>query len=395
MSANKLLAILNAEIHTLTDPKPVAGSVLMKDGKIAGLGKVAVPEEADVIDAAGAAVYPGFIDAHTHLGVSETAIGWEGRDHNEITDPATPHLRAIDAINPEDDGFREAVEAGVTTVMSAPGSANILGGIIAVLKTGGGMLHQRLLRDTAGMKAALGENPKRVYSGQKRLPSTRMGSAAVLRENLVAAVNYLNKLEKGKKDPDKVPPRDLKLEALAMVLKKEIPLRIHAHRADDIATALRIANEFDINLTLEHASESHLIVDKVAASGFPCIVGPSLGIPTKPEASRKSLTTPRILTEAGVTVALTTDHPVLNIYQLLHAGAAVVREGGMDPYQALRCITVNPAKIMGVDDRVGSIEKGKDADLVVIDGHPFDYLSRVLYTIIDGQVQFPRTEGQS
>lgn len=391
MSANKLLAIINADIHTIVDSKPVSGAIVIADGKIAGIGKVSVPGDADVIDASGAAVYPGFIDPHTHLGISEEGLGWEGRDYNEMTDPATPHLRAIDAINPEDDGFREAMEAGVTTVMSAPGSANILGGIAAVLKTGGGLLHQRMLREYAGMKAALGENPKRVYSGLKRMPTTRMGSAAVLRENLVAAENYLNKLEKSKKDPEKLPPRDLKLEGLGMVLKKEMPLRIHAHRADDIATALRIAREFDINLTLEHATEAHLIVDKVAASGFPCIVGPTLGISGKPETRNKSLKGPKILSDAGITVALTTDHPVLNIYQLLHAGAAVVRDGGLDPSQALRCITINAATILGIDERVGSIEEGKDADLVVIQGHPFDYLSQVLYTIIDGQVQYPKT----
>lgn len=215
--------------------------------------------------------------------------------------------------------------------------------------------------------------------------------AALLREALVAAQNYLNKIERAGADPDKLPPRDLKLEALVPVLKREIPLRMHAHRADDIATALRIAREFDIDLTLEHASEAHLIADKVAAAGVPAIVGPSLGVPGKVETQNKTLETVRILTEAGVTVALTTDHPVLNVYQLLHAAAAVVRETGMDEYDVLRLITVNAAKILGVGDRVGSIEKGKDADLVIIDGHPFDYQSQVAYTIIDGRVVYPKT----
>lgn len=390
MSAKKYLAIINAEIHTVTHKDPIKGAILVEDGKIADFGDIAIPDEADVIDAAGAAVYPGFIDPHTHLGVSEEGLGWEGRDYNEMTDPVTTHLRALDAINPEEDGYREAVEAGITTVMSTPGSANILGGSTVVLKTGGGLLHQRVLRENAGIKAALGENPKRVYSGQKRSPSTRMGSAAVLRESLVAAQNYLNKIERAGDDADKLPPRDLKLEALIPVLKKEVPIRMHAHRADDIATALRVAKEFDINLTLEHASEAHLIVDKVAATGFPAIVGPSLGSPGKVETQNKTLETVKILTEAGMTVALTTDHPVLNIYELLHAAAAVVRETGMDEYDVLRCITLNAAKILGVEDRVGSIEKGKDADLVIIGGHPFDYLSQVLYTIIDGQVVYPK-----
>lgn len=384
------LAIINAVIHTVIKKEPVNGSILIENGKIADFGAIAIPEDAEVIDAAGAAVYPGFIDPHTHLGVSEEGLGWEGRDYNEMTDPVTTHLRALDAINPEEDGYREAVEAGITTVMSTPGSANILGGSTVVLKTGGGLLQQRVLRENAGIKAALGENPKRVYSGQKKMPSTRMGSAALLREALVAAQNYMNKIERAGDDNDKLPPRDLKLEALIPVLKREIPIRMHAHRSDDIATALRIAKEFDIKLTLEHASEAHLIVDKVAASGFPAVVGPSLGAPGKVETQNKTLETVKILTEAGMTVALTTDHPVLNIYQLLHAAAAVVRDTGMDEYQVLRCITVNAAKILGVDDRVGSIEKGKDADLVIISGHPFDYLSSVLYTIIDGKVVFPR-----
>lgn len=389
MSAKKVLAIINAEIHTVTHKEPINGSILVEDGKIADFGDIAIPETADVIDAAGAAVYPGFIDPHTHLGVSEQGFGWEGRDYNEMTEPVTTHLRALDAINPDEDGYREAVEAGITTVMSAPGSANILGGSTVVLKTGGGLLHQRVLRENAGIKAALGENPKRVYSGQKKAPSTRMASAAVLREALVAAQNYLNKIQRAGDDAEKMPARDLKLEALIPVLKKEVPIRIHAHRADDIATALRVAKEFNIDLTLEHASEAHLIVDKVAATGFPAIVGPSMGSASKVETQQKTLETVKILSQAGVTVALTTDHPVLNIYQLFHAAAAVVRETGMDEYDVLRCITINAAKILGVEGRVGSIEKGKDADLVIVDGHPFDYLSQVLYTIIDGEVVFP------
>jgi imidazolonepropionase-like amidohydrolase len=390
MNAKQYLAIINAEIHTVAQKEPIQGGILVADGKIADIGDITIPDDADVIDAAGARVYPGFIDSHTHLGVSEQGFGWEGRDYNEMTEPVTTHLRALDAINPEEDGFREAVEAGITTVMSTPGSANILGGSTVVLKTGGGLLHQRVLRENAGIKAALGENPKRIYSSQKKMPSTRMASAALLREALVAAGNYMDKIERAGGDSEKLPPRDLKLEALIPVLKKEIPIRMHAHRADDIATALRIAREFDIDLTLEHASEAHLIADKVAATGFPATVGPSLGNPGKVETQNKTLETVKVLSEAGMTVALTTDHPVLSIYELLHAAAAVVRETGMDDYDVLRCITINAAKILGVEDRVGSIEKGKDADLVIVDGHPFDYLSQVLYTIIDGQVVYPK-----
>ncbi|NLY31801.1 MAG: amidohydrolase [Firmicutes bacterium] len=384
-----MLAIINAEIHTIAQKEPIQGSILVEDGKIAAVGQVEIPAEADIIDAAGAAVYPGFIDPHTHLGVSEQGMGWEGRDYNEITDPVTSQLRALDAINPMEDGFREAREAGITTVMVAPGSANILGGSTAVLKTGGGLLHQRVIKENAGMKAALGENPKRVYSGQKRIPSTRMGSAALLREALVNAQNYMHKIKRAGEDPEKMPPRDLKNEALIPVLKKEVPLRMHAHRADDIATAIRIAREFDIDMTLEHASEAHLILDRVVESGFSAIVGPSMGTPGKIETQNKTLEAVKILSEAGVTVALTTDHPVLDIYQLLHAAAAVVRETGMDEYQVLRLITINAARILGVDNRVGSIEVGKDADLVIFRGHPFDYLSTVMYTIIDGDIVYP------
>ena len=389
MSAKKILAIINAEIHTIAQKEPIQGSILVEDGKIAAVGQVEIPEEADIIDAAGASVYPGFIDPHTHLGVSEQGMGWEGRDYNEATDPVTTQLRALDAINPLEDGFREAREAGITTVMSAPGSANILGGSTAVLKTGGGLLHQRVIKENAGMKAALGENPKRVYSGQKRIPSTRMGSAALLREALVNAQNYMHKIKRAGEDPEKMPPRDLKNEALIPVLKKEVPLRMHAHRADDIATAIRIAREFDIDMTLEHASEAHLILDRVVESGFSAIVGPSMGTPGKIETQNKTLEAVKILSEAGVTVALTTDHPVLDIYQLLHAAAAVVRETGMDEYQVLRLITINAARILGVDNRVGSIEVGKDADLVIFRGHPFDYLSTLMYTIIDGDIVYP------
>lgn len=389
MSAKKMLAIINAEIHTIAQKEPIQGSILVEDGKIAAVGQVEIPAEADIIDAAGASVYPGFIDPHTHLGVSEQGMGWEGRDYNEITDPVTTQLRALDAINPLEDGFREAREAGITTVMSAPGSANILGGSTAVLKTGGGQLHQRVIKENAGLKAALGENPKRVYSGQKRIPSTRMGSAALLREALVNAQNYMNKVKRAGEDLEKMPPRDLKNEALIPVLKKEVPLRMHAHRADDIATAIRIAREFDIDMTLEHASEAHLILDRVVESGFSAIVGPSMGTPGKIETQNKTLEAVKILSEAGVTVALTTDHPVLDIYQLLHAAAAVVRETGMDEYQVLRLITINAARILGVDNRVGSIEVGKDADLVIFRGHPFDYLSTVMYTIIDGDIVYP------
>jgi imidazolonepropionase-like amidohydrolase len=389
MSAKKILAIINADIHTVAHREPIKGSILVEDGKIAAIGQIEIPDEADIIDAAGASVYPGFIDPHTHLGVSEEGMGWEGHDYNEMTDPVTSQLRALDAINPQDDGYREAVEAGITTVMSTPGSANILGGSTVVLKTGGGLLQQRVIRENAGIKAAFGENPKRVYSGQKRMPSTRMGSAAVLREALVNAQNYMNKINRAGDDAEKLPPRDLKNEALIPVLKKEIPLRMHAHRADDIATAIRIAQEFDIDMTLEHASEAHLIVDWVKESGFPAIVGPSMGTPGKIETQNKTLQSVKILSDAGITVALTTDHPVLNVYQLLHAAAALVRETGMDEYQVLRLITINAAKILGVEDRVGSIEKGKDADLVIIQGHPFDYLSTVMCTIIDGEVVYP------
>ena len=389
MSAKKILAIINADIHTIAHREPIKGSILVENGKIAAIGQIEIPEEADTIDAAGASVYPGFIDPHTHLGVSEEGMGWEGHDYNEMTDPVTSQLRALDAINPLDDGYREAAEAGITTVMSTPGSANILGGSTVVLKTGNGGLQQRVIRENAGIKAAFGENPKRVYSSQKRMPSTRMGSAALLREALVNAQNYMNKINRAGDDAEKMPPRDLKYEALIPVLKKEIPLRMHAHRADDIATAIRIAQEFDINMTLEHASEAHLIVDWVKESGFPAIVGPSMGTPGKIETQNKTLESVKILSEAGITVALTTDHPVLNVYQLLHAAAAVVRETGMDEYQVLRLITINAAKILGVEDRVGSIEVGKDADLVIIHGHPFDYLSTVMYTIIDGEVVYP------
>ncbi len=272
------LVIRDARILTGAERDYERGSVVVEGGKIAAIGeRVEVPPGAEVIEGAGKVVAPGLVDAHTHLGISEEGVGWEGRDTNELTDPLTPHLRAADGINPEEMGIREAAAGGVTTAVVLPGSGNVIGGLGIALKTYGMIVDRMALRDPCGLKVAFGENPKRVYGDQKKMPSTRMGTAALLREALVRSQTYLQKIELGRANPDKTPDRDLRLEAVALVLRREIPLLAHCHRADDILTALRIAAEFQVDLVLEHATEAHRIVDVPAEGKIPCIVGPTFG----------------------------------------------------------------------------------------------------------------------
>lgn len=384
-------ALINGKIYTMTRGVIEGGTILIDEGKIIDVDSgIAVPSEAEVIDCSGRIITPGIIDAHTHVGIGEEGIGWEGRDYNEMTDPITPELRAIDAINPEDQGFQDAVEGGITTVMTGPGSANVLGGQNVVIKTRGNTVEEMILRDPAGVKGAFGENPKRVYGqGKQKSPMTRMATAALLRKTLVKAQNYLKKLEQGKKDPDKMPERDLQMEILARVLRKEIPLRLHAHRADDIMTILRIAREFDVDVTLEHCTEGHKVAKEIAEAGVPAVVGPSLTNRAKVELKDRTFRTPAVLYEAGVKVALMTDHPVIPLQYLPIAAGLAVKEGL--PYEeGLKAITINAAEILGVDDRVGSLEKGKDADLVVFDGDPLELRSKIELVLIDGRTVFQK-----
>lgn len=384
-----MLALKNGRVLTMAGKDFEKATILVENGKILDVGnRVTIPEGAEVIDVSGMVVMPGIIDAHAHLGIYEEGIGDEGEDTNEMTDPVTPHLRAIDAVNPEDKGFEDARENGITAVLTGPGSANVIGGEQIVIKTAGRVVDSMVVKNPAGLKVAFGENPKRVYQAQKKTPSTRMATAALLRENLVKAQNYMKKLERGKEDPDKEPDRDLKMESLVRVLKGEIPLRAHAHRADDIMTAVRIAEEFNVKIVIEHCTEGHKIADELAKRGIPAVVGPSLTARVKVELKDRTFKTPGILAKAGVTVALMTDHPVIPVHYLPLSAALAVRDG-MDEEEALKAITINPARICGVDDRLGSLEKGKDADIVVFDRWPLDVNARVKWVIIDGKIVHP------
>ena len=381
-------AFKNAKIITGTGKVIESGCLLVKKGKIVEVQeKENIPQEAEIVDLKGKTIAPGFIDAHTHVGIGELALGWEGQDYNEMTDPVTPHLRAIDGILPEEKGFKNALSGGVTTLMTGPGSANVIGGETVVVKTAAkDTIEKMIVRNPAGMKAALGENPKRVYGhGSKKAPFTRMANAGLLRETLVKAENYREKLKKGEKEPDKMPERDLKMEAMVRVLNKEIPLRLHAHRADDITTGIRVAREFSIDLTLEHCTEGHKIAEEIAQSEYPAIIGPTFGAPSKVELRDMTWDTPRILHEAGVKISIMTDHPVVPI-EHLSLCASLAMKAGLPEEEAIKALTINPAEILGVEDRVGSLEKGKDADFVVWDDHPFLIQSRAEKVYVQGEL---------
>jgi len=387
-----MILIKDAQILTMADHDYKKGSILIKEGKIAKISdKIEVKDEYDVIDADGNIVIPGMIDAHTHLGIGEDGVGWEGNDYNEMTDPFTPQLRSIDAVNPNDFGIQEALQNGITTIMTGPGSANVVGGESMVIKTTGKTIDKMVLKNPAGLKAAFGENPKRVYSEQKKIPSTRMGIAAVMRENLMKAEDYLAKKENAVKE-DEPFDRDIKMESLIRVIKKELPLKVHAHRADDIMTAIRIAKEFDIDITLEHCTEGHKVAEEIAEANIPAVVGPSMTGRVKVELSELSFKTAGVLAEAGVKIALMSDHPVIPTKNApIYAALAI--KSGLDEKEALKAITINPAQILGVDDRVGSIEEGKDADLVIFKGHPLDISSEIESVIINGELVQKEEDG--
>jgi imidazolonepropionase-like amidohydrolase len=377
------LAIVNAHVVPI-EGEPFDGTVLVSDGLISALGPdVPVPDDAEVLDAAGRWVLPGFVDAHTHLGVHEEGEGWSGNDSNELTDPVTAHVRALDAINPVELGFDDALVGGVTAVNVNPGSGNPIGGLCVALHTHGRTVDEMVLRSPSGMKSALGENPKRVYGEKKQTPATRLGVAAVLRGAFVDGQNYLDK--QAHAEPDKAAPaKDLKMEGIASVLRREIPWRQHCHRADDIATAMRIADEFGYELVIDHGTEAHLVADLLAAKGIPVLIGPLFTSRSKVELRNRSLANPGRLARAGVEISIITDHPVVPINFLVYQAALAVKEG-LDPVTALRSITINPAKVMGVADRIGSLEVGKDADLVLWSGDPLDVMQRALSVYIGGR----------
>ncbi|MEJ6949510.1 amidohydrolase [Natronospora cellulosivora (SeqCode)] len=378
-------AIVNGKIMTMAGEIIKRGTVLIDGTKIKDIGTdIEIPSDAEIIDVSSKTVFPGMIDAHTHLGIGEDGVGWEGRDYNEMTDPITPHLRAIDAINPVEEGIINARKHGITTVMTGPGSANVIGGISVAIKTIGKVVDDMIIKDAVGIKAAFGENPKRVYNEKGKIPSTRMGVAAVIREALMQAQDYLSEKEE-KAAKGEFFKRDIKNESLIRILKKEIPLKAHAHRADDIMTILRVAKEFDIDITLEHCTEGHFIAEKIAEAAVPAIVGPTLTGKVKVELKDRSFKTPGVLAKAGVKVAIMSDHPVVPTENLPIYAALSVKDG-MEEEEALKAITINPAEILGVADRVGSIEVGKDADIVIFDGHPLDIKSKVEKVFINGEL---------
>ncbi len=387
----KSKAIINGLIYTASDHPKIPfklekGTVLFCNGKITAVGNdLKMPKDAEIIDIAGKIMTPGLIDAHCHIGVAEDGGTPAGRDSNEASNPVTAQVRALDAINPKDVAFEDAIAAGVTSVQTDPGSANIIGGETLVMKTRGSTVADDLvILAPSGIKAALGENPKRVYGSQRKAPMTRMGNAAVMRNALFQAKDYLRKKEGSFENTDKIPDFDLGKESLAKVLKKEIPLRVHCHRADDIITALRIAREFDINLSLEHCTEGDKIVQEVIDSGFPVTMGPSLTDKSKLEVKDIGFAAPVALSRAGVKLALITDHPVFPLEYLRLCAGLAIREG-MDEDLALLAITRHAAEIAGVGDRIGSIEPGKDADFVVWTKDPFEYDSKVVFTFIAGE----------
>lgn len=380
------MKIWNATIYTMTEQDPIENGYVEITGNIITKVAPGVPKqvEDDDIDACGALLFPGFVDAHTHVGIIEDGLDFEGDDCNESTDPFTPHLRAIDGINPMDRCFTEARDAGVTTVMVSPGSANACGGSMAILKTYGTVVDN--MQIGTGMKFALGENPKLTYRDRDEMPVTRMATAAMIREGLSKAMHYQQEMEFAESDPEEhMPEYDAKSEALLPVLNREVKAHFHCHRADDICTAIRIAKEFDLDLVIIHGTEGYKVADYLAEEQVPVISGPILSDRSKPELAGMEIQTTAALHQAGVPVAICTDHPVIPI-QYLPTSAAVAVKGGMTRYDALYAITAGAAEILGVADHVGRISIGMDADLQLYNSDPLDVQSDPFLVMIDGKI---------
>ena len=375
------MLLKNAFIHDAVHEEPYIGDILIKDRKISAIGSKLDADDAQVVDLNGLNAYPGYVEAHGHIGLDGWGIGFEGQDYNEYGDIVTPQLRAVDAINPRDYALTEAVQAGVTTLNVGPGSSNVLGGTFAAIKPVGIRVDEMVVKSPTAMKCAFGENPKRCYRDKGN--SSRMTTAARLREMLFKAREYADKLDFAQDAPDKKPAFDMKLQALVPVIKGELPLKAHAHQANDIFTAIRIAKEFGVQLTLEHVTEGHLIADELAGENYMLAVGPTLGHASKFELKDKSWTTPGILAKAGCHVSIITDSPVIpQKYLPICAGLAV--KAGMDRFEALKAITINPARHIGASDRIGSLEAGKDADIVICEGDPFEISAVNRYVFVNG-----------
>ena len=381
-----MLLIKNGYVKTMSGADIENGAVLIgDDGKILEVGaNIEAPEGAEVIDAEGRLVTPGCVDAHCHIGLHNEAVGWEGRDYNEMIEPITPHMRAIDSINPMDESLPLAVRGGVTTACTGPGSANVIGGTFVAIKLVGKRVDNMIVKDPIAMKCAFGENPKRCYGqSMKKSPATRMATAALLRETLFKAKRYLQDKEDGKN-----PGFDMKLEAMIPVIKGELPLKAHAHRADDIFTSIRVAKEFGVKLTLDHCTEGALIADELAKEGYPAFVGPSFGSKSKIELLNKSFETPAVLHKAGVPISIITDAPVIPL-QYLPMCAALAVNAGICKEEAWKAITINPATQIGIADRVGSLEKGKDGDVIIWTNDPMTVVGSEAYVaVVDGKVAY-------
>lgn len=379
-----MLLIKNGLIHTMEEDEPVYSDLLIENGKIKKIEKqINPPIDAHIFDAYGMQIFPGFIDPHSHIGIAEEKTTSQGDTTNEGTTPITPTLRAIDAINPMDSAFHNAIAAGITAVMAGPGSANPIGGQFAFIKTHGRKIDDMIVLAPAAIKIALGENPMTNYGINGNMPSTRMGTAAMIREELFKARQYFKKHSAGDCDTD------FNMECYRELFERKIPLKAHVHRVDDIFTAIRIANEFNLKLTLDHCTEGHLVAEEIAKSGFPTIVGPSLASRNKKEVGASDFKTAGILSKHGITVSLTTDHPVSRIQHLPLCAALAAKEG-LGRKEALRAITINAARICGVDNRVGSIKAGKDADIVVFDGSPLEIATKLMAAIINGKIVYQR-----
>lgn len=385
---SKMLLIKQGTIYDAIHEEPFTADILVEEGKIKQIAPVLegrIINEAEILDASGLNVYPGFVEAHCHLGLDGYGIGFEGADYNEITDSLTPQLSAIDGLNPQDETVRLALEGGVTCVAAGPGSSNVLGGTFTAYKTTGKRIDDMVIKKKVAMKCAFGENPKSCYKDKDNY--SRMSTAAKLRIMLDKTIEYKKKKEAAGEDILKQPPYDPKLEALLPVIGGELPLKAHAHQANDIYTAIRIAKEYHLGLAIDHCTDGALIADDLAKEGFPVAVGPSLGHATKYELKNKSFTTPGILAKAGCQVSIITDSPVIpQQYLALCAGLAV--KDGMSEFDALKAITINAAKHIGVSDRVGSIEVGKDGDFVIAQGNPMISDTKLTYVIIDGIIRY-------
>lgn len=379
-----MLLIQNGLLYTMETDGPTSADLLIHEGKITQIAQAITPtERMEIINARGMRVFPGFIDAHSHIGIAEEKKTGQGDATNEGTNPLTPCLRAIDAINPMDSAFHNALAVGVTGVMTGPGSSNPIGGQFAFIKTHGRRIDDMIVLAPAAIKLAFGENPMTNYGPNGNIPSTRMGIASLIREELFLARQYFDG------NPDSASQKTFGMECYRALFEGKIPLKAHVHRADDIFTAIRIAKEFGLGLTLDHCTEGHLIADEIAASGYPTIVGPSLASRTKDEVSLSDFKTPGILQKAGAPVALTTDHPVSRIQYLPLCAALAVKEG-MDEWGALRSITIDAARICRVDHRLGSLKEGKDADIVIYEGSPLEITSSVRATIVSGKIVWPQ-----